>query len=192
MDRDRELQGYFKFDEADLFANRSGHLTLKQQERLAKDEKVWNVVSLIWGVFILAVAIGPIIAIGFAARPCLSHASSGCEALLIVFAVGFGLIWLPIWGYSGFRTIRKAVSAQNVFSLEKVEGPVNIIKVESYNSSLRRNEEEYELHVGGEEFDCDSDLADIMLQKDIYAIYFIKDPKEILSAEFIAEAKGTK
>jgi hypothetical protein len=34
-------------------------------------------------------------------------------------------------------------------------------------------------------FDIDSDLADIIMQGDIYAIYYIKGEKDIMSAEKI-------
>jgi hypothetical protein len=81
------------------------------------------------------------------------------------------------------------LSTHNYSSLQKAEGPINIVKVEKYNYTTHTQSENYELHVGGEEFDCDSELADIMMQGDIYAIYYIKETKEIMSAEMLAKGK---
>ncbi len=190
MDSDSLLQKYFNFDEGDLFANRNGTLTPKQQKRLVEDEKLWNKLSLIGGALTLIVAIAPTIAIGFTVAPCISTL---CPELplwfLILFIVGFVLIWLPIWGYFGIRTIRRALSNQTSFPLKKAEGRVNIIKVEGYNNSTHMHTEDYELHIGRQEFDCDSELADIMMQGDTYAVYYIRDTMEIMSAEMLAKAK---
>jgi len=43
--------------------------------------------------------------------------------------------------------------------------------------------ESYTLHVGGVEFDENSDLADIITQGDYYAVYYLDAGKEILSME---------
>ncbi len=190
MDSDGLLQKYFNFDESDLFANRNGTLTPKQQKRLAEDEKLGNKISLFFGLLTLAVAIAPSIAIGFEFIPCLPNK---CHELsfgfMIFFIVMFVVLWLPIWGYFGIRTIRKALSRRASFPLKKAEGRVNIIKVEGYNSSIHMQTEDYELHIGGKEFDCDSELADIMMQGDTYAVYYIGDTLEIMSAEMLAKAK---
>jgi hypothetical protein len=69
--------------------------------------------------------------------------------------------------------------------LKSVEGKVNIIKEENFNATTKRNETDYELHIGGVTFDVDSDLADIMIQGDTYAIYYMEETKSILSAEKI-------
>jgi len=45
---DPQLMSYFKFDEADLQANRNGQLTEKQKGRLVKEDKrdkTWSVVG---------------------------------------------------------------------------------------------------------------------------------------------------
>ncbi len=75
------------------------------------------------------------------------------------------------------------------FPIEKVEGRVNIIKVESYSNSTHMHTEDYELHIGGKQFDCDLDLADILMQGDTYVVYYIRDTMEIMSAEMLAKGK---
>ena len=189
MNYDELLRKYFDFDEADLFANRNDALTPKQQTRLAEEEKLWGKISLIGGLILLSVAILPSIMIGLAVAPCISNMCSEWPSSLRLFLISMVLIWMPIWGYYGIRVTRNALSTHNSSLLQKVEGSINIVKVESYNINTHAQKEDYELHVGGEEFDCDSELADIMMQGDIYAIYYIKDTKEIMSAEMLAKGK---
>jgi len=189
MDNDRQLRKYFDFDEKDLFANRNGTLTSRQQTRLVEAEKLWNKISLVGGLIVLIIAILPSILIGFEVAPCLPDLCSEWPLALRLFMASMVLIWMPIWGYYGVRVIRNALSTHKLPSLKKAEGPINIIKVESYNNTTHTQTEDYELHIGGKEFDCDSELADIMIQGDIYAIYYIKDTKEIMSAEMLAKGK---
>jgi hypothetical protein len=189
MNYDELLRKYFDFDEADLFVNRNGALTSKQQTRLTEEEKLWNKISLIGGLFLLSVAILPSLMIGLGVAPCISDYCSGWPLSLRLFLISMVLIWMPIWGYFGIRVTRNALSTHNYSSLQKAEGPINIVKVESYNINTHTQKEDYELHVGGEEFDGDSELADIMMQGDIYAIYYIKETKEIMSAEMLAKGK---
>jgi len=183
------LRKYFDFDEADLFANRNGALTAKQQTRLAEEEKFWNKLSLIGGLFLLGVAILPGLIIGFAVAPCISDYCSGWPLSLRLFLIIMVLTWAPIWGFFGIRLVRSALSTRNYSLLQKAEGPINIVKVESYSSSTHTHHEDYELHVGGKEFDIDSELVDIMMQGDIYAIYYLEETKEIMSVEMLAKGK---
>jgi hypothetical protein len=126
---------------------------------------------------------------GLASSPLISLLNDIIRIQYSENSVGFVLIWLPIWGYYGIRTIRKALSTRTSFPLKKAEGRVNIIKVESYSNSTHMQTEDYELHIDGEEFDCDSELADILMQGDTYAVYYIQDTKEIMSAEMLAKGK---
>ena len=67
-----------------------------------------------------------------------------------------------------------------------MEGPINIIRTVHTDHQTRQEHEEHELHIGNEEFTCHSDLANIMMQGDIYVIYYIKETKKIMSAELSA------
>jgi hypothetical protein len=98
-------------------------------------------------------------------------------------------------------------------SLKKAEGPVNIVRQE-FNGEHGFSTTGIYLHVGGKQFNVDEGLEDVMMQGDVYAIYYdymgsmkkgvkrsIKGEKEayavyhddsegiILSAELISKAK---
>jgi hypothetical protein len=191
MNQDNLIRKYFNFDEADLFTNRHGALTPKQQTRLEENEKIWKKFLLVGGLILLIIAIVPSITIGLEAASCISNLCSEWPLSLRIFLTGMVVIWMPIWGYFGIRVIRSALSPYNPSTLQKVEGPINIVKENSYNSTSHTYSEDYELHVGGVEFDCDSELADVMMQGDIYAIYYIKGTNEIMSVEILAKAGQT-
>ena len=56
-------------------------------------------------------------------------------------------------------------------SLEKVEGPVNIVREEFIGEHGHFKTGVY-LHIGGKQFNVDEDLADGISQGDIYAVYY--------------------
>ncbi len=174
---DEQLKKYFEFDEGDLNANRNGYLTPKQQTRLAKEAKAQAGCSLFLGIILLGVAVVPILILYF----------SGAFAFFGVAGLAW-LIWPIVWGAIAFFIIRGSFSKPNLM-VQKAEGPINIVKTESYNSSTHTTSEDYEMHVGGQTFDVDSDLADYMMQGDTYAIYYTEDPREIISVEQLAKAK---
>src|SRR5512133_541358 len=93
-----ELMNYFKFDEADLTANKIGQLTDKQKARLRGDAKSSRKWGLIAGLFFFGIAsIFPLAFFG----PCVF--SGECEknlAGLIAEAVAV-LIWIIAWGGIG-------------------------------------------------------------------------------------------
>ncbi len=172
---DEALGKYFQFDEADLFANRNGYLTPKQQTRLAKEAKWQAQGSLIWGLIFVGAAIFPFPIMYLAG----ALSDFGC----------FGLLWVMLWGGFAFYMIRSSFSKPDL-SVQKAEGPINIVKTESYNSTTHMTSDDYELHVGGHEFDVESEIADYMMQGNVYAIYYTVDPEEILSVEQLGKAKG--
>jgi hypothetical protein len=55
---DITLGQYFKFDEVDLQANRTGHFTEKQKARLAANDKSNRTWSLIGGIVLALIALG--------------------------------------------------------------------------------------------------------------------------------------
>ena len=168
------LRKCFNFDEADLFANRNGYLTPRQQVRLAEDEQFTKNLFLIIGYILLAAAILPYLIIWLTRAP--------WEFWLI-----WSLTWVPLWSFLGIYVIRLARPTSKSNLLKTVEGPINIVKVESYNNTTRTTSDDYELHIGGVEFDVDSELADVMMQGDTYAVYYLEGTKDIMSLELLAK-----
>jgi len=170
------LHKYFDFDEGDLYANRSGVLTGKQRKRLEGEAQFAGKVFLIAGIVIFGIAVLPSIIMFFA-------------KVQVTFLIIWSIVWIPIWSFIGIKVIRMGSSKKTDFDLKCVEGQVNIIKEVNYNATTERNETDYELHIGKVTFEVDSDLADIMMQGDAYAIYYIEGTKNILSAEKIKSGK---
>ncbi len=191
--KSEELMKYFNFDESELDANRNGRLSEKQSIRLQKKETRAKKGSIGLGVVYLVIAIlGPSIAIG--ANFLAVKEEPG---LVIGFAIMFGLIWPLIWGAIGSIFVRRAFEKMNV-KVKKVRGPINIVKAirEEYNSSTKLHSEYsvHELHVGKRTFEVESEIADVMMQGDVYAVYYAdiniessEDP--ILSVELLEQAK---
>jgi hypothetical protein len=169
---ERELQKYFDFNESDLSANRSGILSNKQRIKLEENAKFTNKIFLIAGISIYIIGIIPTLIL------LLAHAN-------VEFMIIWSIVWISLCGFVGFKVIRIGKSDKSGLILKKVEGKVNIIKEETYNNTAKQIVDDYELHIGGVSFDIDSDLADIIMQGDIYAIYYIKGEKDIMSAEKI-------
>jgi hypothetical protein len=182
---DEQLMKYFKFDEADLQANRSGQLTEKQTTGMAEDDKYNKIFGAIGGIFLFLIAV-----LGFYVG--VSGFSQSYDIRGRLTAVVLVAAWGGLFGGLCARTMRHAFSKFQVRIL-KAEGPVNIVKVE--RTSTRPNGTTsrfyaYEMHIGTGTFDVTSDLAGYMMQGDIYAIYYTQDSeKEILSTELISKAK---
>ena len=182
------LYTLLNFDESDLFANRNGRLSAKQQARLASFTKSGKQIGVVVSLFLLAFAVAPAVITWWNAAPCIAALCSEWPGSLRVFLVILLLTWTPIWAWLGIRSFISANAPYRIPDLLKAEGPVNIVKVESYNAASKTHSENYELRIGGETLDVDSELADIMMQGDIYAIYHVKgDVMQIMSAELIAK-----
>ncbi len=178
---DQHLMDYFNFDMDDLQANEKGDFTDKQRARLVKEDKssrTWSMVGAI-GVFLIA-AIG----LGGALLAVTQDNDLGFK---IGFGLGFGCLWPAIWGAVGYFTLRSALS-RHEFKLAKVQGEVNIVSREEYNSQSHTRSFHHELHIGGQEFRVEGDLANVMMQGDEYILYYIEGTSEILSAEFVHKA----
>ncbi len=175
------LRQLFKFDEADLYANRNGTLTQKQQDRVAKDEKSTQGGSRTLGIVLCVIAFGPIPVFWL----------TGALAFFGWFSLLWA-IWPLIWGLLGVGLIWSSFAPYS-YSLKQVEGPINIVKVEWRSGGKTHSTHiDYELHVGEEEFEVDSKLADYMLQGDTYSIYYVEDSDDertIMSLEARPVAK---
>jgi hypothetical protein len=179
----------FHFDESELNANRNGRLSDKQKARLAAGEKSQKGCSAILGIFLFLVASIGIVILYFGWD---SAAPKDRTGLAI-----FGFIWPLVWGMIGFFIFRRSFAKMEV-KIKKAEGSVKIVKAirESYNSSSKTTSEYsvYELRVGKRVFEVKSEVADIVTEGDVYAVYYadinIEDSEDpILSVELLARAK---
>jgi len=184
---DQQLMDYFKFDEADLFANHSGQFSEKQKARLTGEGKSDKRNRLIGGIFLLLV-VGALIYF-FTTFYLQSTDNSSREQAIL-----FGGFFVLIFGGFALSNLLRAFAKFQV-KLLKAEGPVNIIKVERESTSGTSGHTHtthyfaYEMHIGGKSFDVNANLADIMMQGDTYALYYSTGSEnEILSLEFISKA----
>lgn len=187
---------HFKFDEAELQANRSGQISQKQKERLQIKESGTKAGSLfLGGIFIISALIGLVIG-GFAVFG--DGPASDSLVFQIIMGSVFGCFWTLIWGAAGIFTLTRAFAKMEI-KVTKVEGPINIIKVvrREYNSATESYSDRtaYELRVGGRTFDVRAELPNLMMQGDVYAVYFadfnLKDKKkEVLSLELLSKGSG--
>ncbi len=169
MENDEELRKYFDFDEADLFANRNGYMSSKQQARDKKEVRDTRKVLSIVGYCILALAILPVI-IFFLVK-------GQWQSWLWAF------IWLLVGVLVAVFVLRLAANTTKEDTLKTVEGRVNIIKEEHEDENLHKYYDYY-WNIGAVKFDvADSEKVDILQQGDFYRVYYLDLAKEILSLE---------
>lgn len=190
---DLELQKFFEFNESDLFANRAGKLSSKQQEKINETEKGASQIFFWAGVVFILMALGATYGI---VKPAFQRgfAVDGLTDL-IGPAVGLAIAW----GILGFLAIGSFRLSRSKFdsSVQHVEGKVNFVKVEKEEwtestDGIRSSKtvEEYELRVGRVAFeDVDEELLNIIEEGDTYTFYYTKETKDILSCEFINKGK---
>jgi hypothetical protein len=185
---DQKLKDYFKFDDGDLQANRSSRLSEKQKNEILKrksDQKKWGIK---YGWVLIAMGLGIVVidAIISLMRDPQPHLDAGALVTAgVLFLLGFLLLYLTFTGESGKTDISGDI-------VKKVEGPVNLVNGErtmtgSHNSSSVVYFSE--MHVGTRTFPVTHDLEDIMMQGDVYAVYYDDRNYRILSLEFLSKAK---
>ncbi|HVN16360.1 MAG TPA: hypothetical protein VMT73_11515 [Anaerolineales bacterium] len=184
---DSQLMSYFKFDEADLRANRKGQFSAKQKDRLfgrhisaVRQKRIASAIliplstlMLVWMIYLIYKNV---------------VSGSGSDTGTIVLLGFFGALLLLAGSY-----ILRLSFIGPTYLLKRVDGPINIVKesqMTDYGTAVR-----YELHVGGEIFNLhlDSTVGDVMTQGNTYAIYYSQgvqnNLREIFSAELISKAK---
>jgi hypothetical protein len=186
---DTELRKYFKFAESDLAANRSGQLSAKQKKRLDENEKGANGILIGFGVLLILIALGVAIGVGSSV---LGDGFTSDDILGLALGIGLPVLLLGFFAWGSFKIAFSKMDN----SVQNVEGKVNFVKVEKQvptstsSTSSYRTVEQYELRVGKVGFEnVDEELLNIMDEGDTYAIYYTKDAKEILSAEFVKKGK---
>ncbi len=187
---DQQLMSHLGFNEADLQTNRNNHLSEKQKASLQIKETGSKTGALILGLIFLGSAL---LGLGIAI---VSALNSNDLTFTIIISSVFGCIWPLIWGAAAFFSLHRAFAKVET-KVGKVEGPINIVKVirKNYDSNTQTYTDytAYELRVGGRTFDVRSDIPNVMMQGDVYTVYFaefnLKEKKrEILSAEFLSKA----
>lgn len=188
---DRALQEYFRFDDADLMANRNGQFSDKQTKKLFEDPR--SVSGRLKGC--IGGLVGALLLLALAAMLAVPAISGGLTAVrqsewvTAIFEIVVGGIWGLVWGSFALVALWGGISAAlgllPKILLNSVKGPVNLVGVRT--SRKGRYSTQHELHIGGREFDVEERLANIITQGDVYAIYFIKDAT-ILSVERLASS----
>ncbi len=173
---DQQLMNYFKFDEADLYANQNGQFTDKQKADIIRRDKSSRTGSRIWGGAMMFIGL-----IGLAGAV-LAFVSSEDWGFRIGFGIGFGIIWPLIWGGIGWAIVASSFNKHD-FKLARVQGRANLVAHESYNSSSHTTSTYHELHIGGHDFDVEGDMADVIMQGEEYILYYVDSTDQILSAE---------
>ncbi len=180
----QKLKEYFNFDEGDLNANRNGLLTEKQKTRLTAELKSARAKKTRWAYFIFFLAaIGLVVGV----RIWFIPATGLGLGLRIGFTIGFGIVWTVIYGVIGMIFLPPAAYTDMEVAIET--GRVNIVKAQSYNSNTHTTDIRYDLYIGSRRFVVDSRIGNVLIQGDVYTVYYLKNSGKIVSAEFISIAK---
>ena len=174
--RDQVLEDYFKFDESDLAANRTGKFSEKQKQKLEEELNK----SISNGMRIAIISI--VLAVIFLALSVLLAVLSISITPLWGWIIGTGILML-ICGAIGIlalrrASIRKKISKNLSEDITKVEGPISI--------EHARSSEDCFLYIGKEEFDITEKITTHMKDGDTYAIYYEIGDRTILSVELIS------
>jgi hypothetical protein len=192
---DLELQTLLGFNEEDLIANRDCRLSARQQEQLNRSEWLWKRLFVGTGIVLVLIAAGNAYGVisSVAKQGFLFSAPWQSDFASFVIRLGIPMLLFGFlaWGAFTFSAYKMDHSVQ------LVRGRVHFIKVEKAFSEKRPNGsifyrtlEVYELHVGKVNFEnINQRIMDVIEAGDIYAFYYIKDTKNILSAERIAKGK---
>ncbi|MBK7316950.1 hypothetical protein [Candidatus Villigracilis affinis] len=190
------IMDYWKFDEADLGANRLGQLTEKQKKYLVGEHKSQR------GVFI---GVGVVVAFLFLCLPALligsrvllpmllSGKPSDLQELIPLIAMGgFGIIFigtavLIVGAVVIFYVIRarKPAELAVLTTNGKVEYTWGTKRVRTPGSSVRSYEDVRVLHLnlGDKKFEVKEQLQEIIQEGEEWSVYYTSYPFKFLSAE---------
>ena len=168
------LQSYFKFDDADLEANRRGQFSEKQKARLSALNKKERILRWVLGVILVGITILDIVL-----APTYWHDSTFPT---MTFPIGLlaGIIGLfVLWGTK---------KADRKYRLKKIQGRVSYtrykprtVKGKQYNNRI--------IHLDNSHFDVAENTPTILKEGAVYAVYTyaFQGSTNILSAERIDE-----
>ncbi len=190
------IMDYWKFDEADLGANRLGQLTEKQKKCLVGEHKSQR------GVFI---GVGGVVAFLFLCLPVLligsrvllpmllSGKPSDLQELIPLIAMGgFGIIFigtavLIVGAVVIFYAMRASKPAEIAVltARGKVEYTWGTKRVRTPGSSVRSYEDVRVLHLnlGDKKFEVKEQLQEIIQEGEEWSVYYTSYPFKFLSAE---------
>ena len=190
------IMDYWKFDEADLGANRLGQLTEKQKKYLVGEHKTQR------GVFI---GVGGVVAFLFLCLPVLLIGSrvllpmllsgdlSDMQELIPLAAMGgFGIIFIGIAVLTvGAVVVIYAMRASKPAEINvttargKVEYTWGTKRVRTPGSSVRSYEDVRVLHLnlGDKKFEVKEQLQEIIQEGEEWSVYYTSYPFKFLSAE---------
>jgi len=186
---DKALREFFKFDEAELIANKNGKFSVKQQNTLNNFEKRMSGINIGSGVLALVIAVMLILSI-------INKGSIGSsipQVIGSVIALGIGVFILY------FQLFTKSTIEDVVI---KIEGPIKVLEVRK--TSVENPTSSYlqqQLRIGKKNFIMDKDIPDGLIEPDdIYAVYYKDkiDPKNgksmgteaILTVEWLSKGKA--
>ena len=173
---ENQLKGYFAFDDSDLIANKSGSLSPKQNKKLTAND---GLTQRILTGFVLVCA---------------------TSAFYFMYRVFVDPASVTAWVSAGVAAFFTSLFARGLFtkvdySVQKAQGEVQFVKVEKKSGSVsdpaykRQTVTSYEMHVGAESFSNANPALIEYMQGDVYAIYYAKDTRKILSVELISKRK---
>ncbi len=173
---EKQLQGYFAFDDSDLLANKFGRLSPKQQKKLTSNDQFAQ--RFILGLTLVCIAL----ALFFIYKIFVDSTSAGAWV-----GAGLAMFFTALFGRGLFTKLD--------YSVQKAEGEIQFVKVEKLSGSAsdptykRQTVSSYEMHVGGESFSNANPALIEIMQGDAYAVYYTKTTRQILSAERISKEK---
>jgi hypothetical protein len=174
--KEDQLKGYFSFTNDDLAANRAGKLSQKQYKRIKENNDFAD--KFVLGLFAVFLIAG--LFTTFQAFSQMTNIGLWVAAAVLLSIAG--------WAFRGVLT-------KVDDSVQKAEGKVDFVKVEKQTGSAtdpsykRSTVSSYEMRVGGEAFGNANPALIEYMQSDVYAVYFTKATRQILSVEFLSKGK---
>lgn len=185
---DEKLMRYFKFDDADLQANRDGRFSEKQKNNLLKSKNDWKKGNLTWGAVLVALGLG--IAVAILAINWIFSSVNDAHPHLDVRAMITAGVFFVLLGGLGFLLLLAGLNSKQDTStdrVKKIEGSINLDAFAINNSELHVGHKTFEIDETGME--SDDRLANLVIQGKEYAFYYDEVDDRILSAELISKAK---
>lgn len=190
---DLELQKLLGFNEGDLAANRMGRMSARQAKELEESSQSLKKYGMWIGIALVLLALGISAFIYYQEVRAASAANRAMDYMHVIPGVITVVLVLGVFAAISFAIAFVKINT----TLGKAEGKVNFVKVEkreSYKtasgSTSYRDVQQYELRVGDTNFNnVPEEYLNVIEEGDIYAFYYLKEAKHILSAERISTGK---
>lgn len=197
------IEQFWNFDDADLGANRLGHLTEKQKKYLIGEHKSQKNVFIGVGLaFPIVFCCLPLLVMGpRMILPMLLNGGdfSDITGILPVAAVGgFGLLFVGIvtLALGAVFAIYMLRAGKKVdLTVKRVEGRVNYSwgtkRVRNPGNKARPYDDVRVLHIslGDKKFEVHKDLQEIIKEGESWAVYYSSYPFKFLSAKKLAKGE---